>query len=227
MKALKTTILTNPIFIIAAIIIAIGAAFVLAYQKCETFRNIVDAAVRVVWGVIQTVYNWIKDNWPLLLAILTGPFGLAVAGIIKYRDNIWDAIKAVWNWIRDTWDNVTDWLTAPFKAAWNAIKGVFDKIKGAIDTVLDMIKKIKFPKLPSWLPGDWGQKSVPTFSPSAYAAPGVARAPSAHAAAGGRGSVTVNVNVNPLTGNPYLLGRQIARTINRAALVDGTFAGKV
>ena len=45
MKALKLTILTNPIFIIAAIIIAIGAAFVIAYMKCETFRNIVDAAV--------------------------------------------------------------------------------------------------------------------------------------------------------------------------------------
>lgn len=224
MKALKLTILTNPIFIIAAIIIAIGAAFVLAYMKCETFRNIVDGAVRVVWDTIKTVYNWVKDNWPLLLTILGGPFGLAVALIIKHRDSIWNAIKAVYNWIKDTWDQIGDWLAAPFNAAWGVIKGVFDKIRGAIDAVIGALGRIKFPKLPSWLPGDFMQKSGP--APAGFAAPGVARAAPARTGSSSSG-VVVNINVTPLSGNPYMLGRQIARTINRAAFIDGPITGKI
>ncbi len=226
MKALKLTILTNPIFLIAAIIIAIGAAFVLAYMKCETFRNIVDAAVRFVWDTIQTVYNWVKDNWPLLLTILTGPFGLAVATVIKHRDSIWDAIKAVYNWVRDTWKRLSDLISAPFEAAWDIISGIIDAISGAIDDVIRLIGKIKFPKLPSWLPGDWGQKSAPAGM--GFAAPGVARAaPATRTSIGSTSGMVVNINVTPLSGNPYILGRQIARTVNRATFIDGPITGKI
>jgi phage-related protein len=174
MQALKVTILTNPIFLIAAIIIAIGAAFVIAYMKCETFRNIVDGAVRAVWNVIQTAYNWIRDNWQLLAAILTGPFGAAVWLITKYRDDIWDAIKEVWNWISSNWSKIKNWLSEPFQKAWETISGIFDKIRGAIDRVLDAIGKIKFPSVPSWVPIIGSNAS--TGSGSTFAAPGVARA---------------------------------------------------
>ena len=227
MKLLRTTLLTNPIFLIAAIIIGIGAAFIIAYKNCETFRNIVDAAVRFVWDTIQTVYNWVKDNWPLLLTILAGPFGLAIALIIKHRDSIWDAIKAVYNWIKDTWDNISDWLTRPFEDAWGAIQWVFDQIESAINSVIGLIKKIKFPSLPSWLPGDFLQgKSAPAAA-SAFAAPGVARTGPSAMAAGRSAGVTVNINVTPLSGNPYILGRQIARTVNRAQFIDGPITGKI
>ncbi|MGH9153897.1 MAG: hypothetical protein ACRD03_16235, partial [Acidimicrobiales bacterium] len=33
-------------------------------------------------------WNWIARNWPLLLAILTAPFGLAVLAIFGHRDII-------------------------------------------------------------------------------------------------------------------------------------------
>jgi hypothetical protein len=33
-------------------------------------------------------WNWIARNWPLLLAILTAPFGLAVLAIFRHRDII-------------------------------------------------------------------------------------------------------------------------------------------
>jgi len=213
MKALKLTILTNPIFIIAAIIIAIGAAFVLAYTKCETFRNIVDGAVDAVWGTIKTVYNWVKDNWPLLLTILTGPFGLMVAVIIKNRDSIWDAIKAVFNWIDDTWHKISGWLSAPFKAAWDVIKPIFDKIEGAIGTVVELIKKIKFPSLPSWLPGDFMQgKSGGTAA--GFAAPGVARASSAAATTStGGGGVTINVTTTGLGADAPQIQRAVVAAL--------------
>jgi hypothetical protein len=189
MKALKLTILTNPIFIIAAIVIAIAAAFVLLYLKVDWFRNMVDSAFDAILASIRAVWDWIKNHWPLLLTILFGPFGAAVAIIIKHRDSIWDAIKAVWDWISTAWDAISGWLTAPFQTAWNAIDAIFTKIKTAINTVINLIGNIKFPTLPSWLPGDWMQgKTVGTM---AYAAPGVARAPSARA-----GTVPTVINVN-------------------------------
>ena len=213
MKALKLTILTNPIFIIAAIIIAIGAAFVLAYTKCETFRNIVDAAVRVVWSTIQTVFNWVKDHWPLLLTILTGPFGLMVAVIIKHRDSIWDAIKAVFNWIDDTWQKISGWLSAPFDAAWQTIKGIIDKITGAIQTVIDIIGKIKFPSLPSWLPGDFMQGKSAGVAPAGFAAPGVARAPSAAATSSSGGGITINVTTTGLGADAPQIQRAVVNAL--------------
>ena len=40
-------------------------------------------------GAILTVWEWIKEKWPLLLAILTGPIGLAVLAITSN----WDKLK--------------------------------------------------------------------------------------------------------------------------------------
>jgi len=221
LKALKLTILTNPIFIIAAVVIAIGAAFVLAYTKCETFRNIVDGAVDAVWSTIKTVYNWVKDNWPLLLTILTGPFGLMVAIIIRHRDSIWNAIKAVYEWIRDIWDNISGWLSAPFDAAWKIIRGIVDSIKGAIQGVIDIIAKIKFPSLPSWLPGDFMQgKSVTPagIGAAAFAAPSVA-ARTTSTASSSSGGITINVS-GAL--DPDAVARQIDRILSsRSRRVGG------
>jgi len=218
LKFLRTTILTNPIFLMAAVVIAIGAAFVLAYKNCETFRNIVDGAVDAVWNTIKTVYNWVKDNWPLLLTILTGPFGLMVSVIIKHRDSIWDAIKAVYNWIRDTWDAVSGFLSAPIKAAWDTIKGIVDKITGAIQDVLDLIGKIKIPKGVTDFIGSINPFAVAP-SPAAFAAPSVAARGMSSSSSSAAGGVTINV-----TGalDPDAVARQIDRILSgRSRRVGG------
>ena len=62
-------------------IAALAAGFVMAYRKSETFRNIVTGALNAVKGAAVFVWNWLKQNWPLLLGILTGPFGIAVVAI--------------------------------------------------------------------------------------------------------------------------------------------------
>lgn len=44
--AMNTTMLANPVFLVVAAIAALTAAFIIAYKKSETFRNIVDGAFR-------------------------------------------------------------------------------------------------------------------------------------------------------------------------------------
>lgn len=86
-------------------IIAVGAAVVglvvLIVKNWDTIKNVtaavwgaiagaVGAAGRLIVGAVSGVINWVKTNWPLLLAILLGPIGLAVLAITRN----WDRIKA-------------------------------------------------------------------------------------------------------------------------------------
>ncbi|MGG4288376.1 D-Ala-D-Ala carboxypeptidase family metallohydrolase [Priestia megaterium] len=88
-RALNLSMMMNPVGLIIAALVGLGVAFVVAYKKSETFRNFVNK----LWAAIKTgasfVLNWLKTNWPMLLAIITGPIGLIVYAVIKH----WDAIK--------------------------------------------------------------------------------------------------------------------------------------
>src|SRR3546814_10750441 len=94
-KALNIAMRLNPIGLVVTALILVGSALVLAYKKSETFRRIVNGAFSAVRNVAVGAFNWIRGNWPLLLAIITGPIGLAVLGIRKHRDNIIGYLRAV------------------------------------------------------------------------------------------------------------------------------------
>jgi phage-related protein len=109
-------------------IAALTAAFVLLWQHSETFRDIVKGALNQVGQAFATVknafmgaFNWVKDNWPLLLAIITGPFGAAALLISKNFDTIIRTFKSTWNKVAgfisglDFTINVPDILPGPSK----------------------------------------------------------------------------------------------------------------
>lgn len=122
MWLLNAAFLANPIVGVTLLIVAIGAAVVLAYRKFDTFRAIVNGA----WGVLKSGFNWIKSNWPLLLAILTGPFGLAVFGIVKHFDAIVSFAKGVPGRIKDGIGKVTGTLVSVGE---DLVKGMIDGLK--------------------------------------------------------------------------------------------------
>jgi hypothetical protein len=127
MKALSLSMLTNPVFLIIAAIIALVAAIVIAYKKSETFRRIVDGAFRWVWTTIQGVWGWIKRNWPLLLAIITGPIGIAVRWVVTHFDEIKKKVQGIPKTVKDAFSKAKDWLVDAGK---NVVKGLWDGIKG-------------------------------------------------------------------------------------------------
>lgn len=87
---LNAALSANPIGLVVIAIAALVAGLVIAYKKSETFRNIVNGAFAAVQKAATVAFNWVKSNWPLLLAIITGPIGIAVLLVIKH----WDKIKA-------------------------------------------------------------------------------------------------------------------------------------
>lgn len=151
--AFNAAMMANPIGLIIAAVAALVAGFVLLYTKVDWFREAVDAAVQAVWSALQWLWDWISNNWPLLLAILTGPFGLAVAAIVKYWDEIKAAVLAVFNWIKDNWPLLLAILTGPFGLAvlaitknWETIKDFFRNLPGLIQGWLSgLFDIIKYP----------------------------------------------------------------------------------
>ncbi len=130
MLALNMAFLANPVGVVVIAVIALAAAFVLAYKKVEWFRNAVNAAI-----------GFIRTHWKALFVILTGPIGLAVLLIVKHRDKIVAAFKSSINWIRDNWKGILAILTGPIGLAVYAITKKWDKIKDGFRRMIDYIKE--------------------------------------------------------------------------------------
>jgi hypothetical protein len=85
----------NPIMLIVIAIAVLVAAFILAYKHVTIFRDAVDDMGKIAKAAFETVvhaaeaaFGWISGHWPLLLAILTGPFGLAIYEIARHFQEI-------------------------------------------------------------------------------------------------------------------------------------------
>lgn len=146
-RILAVAMISNPVGLIITGIVLLVAAIVLAYKKSETFRNIVNAVGRAlktawdaIWKALVFVFNWVKDHWKLVLILLTGPIGLAVAAIIKYWDKIKAGFNFVWNFIKNNWKLILAILTGPIGLAVGAIIKYWDKIKAGFTAVFNFVK---------------------------------------------------------------------------------------
>jgi tape measure domain-containing protein len=138
--ALNAAMAANPIGLIVAGVALLIVAVVSAYKKVAWFRaacqavfgaiaavvRTTGAVINAIWSGIKTgasaVLNWIKGNWPILIGVLFGPFGIAAALIIKNWAKVKKALAAAMKAIRRVATATGRGLRAAFAAAWNAIK---------------------------------------------------------------------------------------------------------
>jgi len=145
---------------ILLIIAAVGALIAVGYVVYRNW-NTIWAGIK---KIIQVVWDWIKNNWPLLLGILIGPFGLAVGLIIKYWHQIWSFLSGIpaaiarlaasmWHWVWDEfnkvlgvlkgiWAGIWGWLiTIPAAVGrmaagmWHGVTDEFNKILGSLQHI--------------------------------------------------------------------------------------------
>lgn len=88
---LNAVMLANPIVGVIAVIALLVAGVIYAYNHFAFFHN----AVQQAWNILQSVFGWVKAHWPLLLAILTGPIGLAVLFIVTHFQSIVSTVQGV------------------------------------------------------------------------------------------------------------------------------------
>ena len=86
-----------------------------------------------VLSTIKAVWNWAKGNWPLLVGILLGPFGIVGALIWKFRDQILGAFREVWDWLRES---------PIFSPVIDGIQAIIDFVRELPGRVLAILKDI-------------------------------------------------------------------------------------
>jgi len=153
---LNAALAANPIGLVIVAVAALVAAFVIAYKTSDTFRAIVDRAFDAVLRAAQAVWSWLKSNWPTLLAVLTGPIGIAVVTLARHWGDIRDAVSSAFSAIRNAvTDGVSDvkgflnglasWISAfahgALSLALNAAGNVFDAIAGGARDAYESVQR--------------------------------------------------------------------------------------
>jgi phage-related protein len=152
---LNAAMSANPIGLVVIAIAALIAGIVIAYQKSETFRGIVNALgetakrvfnsiidvigrviakVRDVLGPVFTVYATIvKTQIAIVVAVIKGILTAVdsiVTPIKNKLDGILGKLKDVFGWdptqtLKKAWDGIKGLLEKPFTEAWATITGIF------------------------------------------------------------------------------------------------------
>lgn len=141
----------NPIGLVITAIAAVVAGVVIAYRKFDWFRDL-----------LNNIWNWIKDNWPLIAGLLTAGLATAVIEIIKHWDSIRDGFIAAVGKVREWADwlvsfftglpgriaagagDLWGWIVDNFKTAVNWLIGVWNWLMDAMSFTVN---------IPDWVPG--------------------------------------------------------------------------
>lgn len=139
---------------IALVIAAVVGIVVLIIRYWDEIKAATAAAWSAFTGFVvggaQAVLGWLRANWPLLLAILTGPIGIAVLTIVKHWDSITNGVKsmyyAVVGWfgglpgaIKGALFGATTWL---YQIGRDAIQGMINGVGSMAKALLDKAKSI-------------------------------------------------------------------------------------
>lgn len=198
--AFNLVMAANPVALIIIAVIALVAAVVLAYQKCEWFRDAVNAIASAIASAWTSAWNGIKAAAAAVVSWLVSAWNAFKTG--------WDTLTAalgatwakVWGGIKSVAETVLKVLLAPI----DAIRAAFDAVSSAISSVISWIKKIKWPEPPSWLKSiGSGIGSIFSFSAAPASAPAMR-------------SLSAAPAVSTLAATPSVVGR-IARATARAA----------
>lgn len=139
---LNAAMSANPIGLVITAIAALTAGFVALYKKSETFRDLLNT----VWDALKAGFTWVRDNWKLLLAILTGPIGLAVLAISGHVDDIVAFFKALPG-------RIVNAIQSGTTAIYNAGKWVVNRVVDGFKTVTDLLGSV----------GGWFRNRVSDF----------------------------------------------------------------
>jgi hypothetical protein len=108
------------VLITFAIIAAVALLAVGVYElwkHCRLFREGVreawgaaKVAFAAILGVLQTVWSWVKTNWPYLVAALAGPFAVAAVAIVRHFGAIKEFVLGVVASVKQAIENLVSYV---------------------------------------------------------------------------------------------------------------------
>lgn len=133
MALLKYAFATNPVGIVVTAIVALGTAFVMAYNHSKTFRDgvngVIKAVANTVGSVVKTVTKAFGGLWKSIKPSID-QIAKGFRDLLKILSPVFKAIGIVWNAVWKTmagivstvFKMVTKLVTAGLKAVWMAVK---------------------------------------------------------------------------------------------------------
>ncbi|MBF7023753.1 phage tail tape measure protein [Staphylococcus kloosii] len=129
--------ITSPVTLIVAGVLALGTALVLAYQKSQIFRNIINTVFAPIKAIFGAVMNQFKQAGNEILPVLANHFKLAFGQAGAVVRALQPIVTTVFNAIK----NVAMFVLPGIKAMFNnTFQGIKNIVTGAFDIILGALK---------------------------------------------------------------------------------------
>jgi Phage-related minor tail protein len=133
----------NPIGLVVIAIAALVAGIIYCYMHFKTFRDIVNGVFSWLGSAVVAVIGFVANHWRLIIAIIGGPLGLAVAVVSKYWRQIWNFIISAVNgilraigWLNAIPGRVAGWFGQMATQAANKVVGLVKWMGGVPGAIL-------------------------------------------------------------------------------------------
>ncbi len=146
MALLNATILANPFVAVAVILAALVAGVIVAYQKFEKFRDIVDG----VWSFLKEAGQGIKDAVLGVFDFYVGIYSAIFSGVADAVTAVADSVATAVSFVKGLPDKVANALTnfaadvvGGASAIGRAIKdGIMEKVDSVVETIKALPSKL-------------------------------------------------------------------------------------
>lgn len=147
----------NPFARVAIVIGGLVAAFVFAYNNCETFRT----AVQTLWTKLKALGSYVGEVLGPVFSVawegIKGGFSALVDNMVDLMSGIIEALTGVIDFLTGVftgnwslaWEGIKNVVTGIFDSLVSVVKAPLDFITGVVDNLLGKIKKVKVPEQPA------------------------------------------------------------------------------
>ncbi len=158
-RAANAVMRANPIGLVVVAITLLIAGLVLAYNKSDTFRSIVQAAGRTgkaamesVSAAVGVVVTWVRDRIPPVFGWFKDKAGAVIDPAKKALGFVVDAAKDVGEWAGKIPEKF-EALKTKAESIGSALLSPFTAVKDALSWIADKIASLKPPDWLNNLPG--------------------------------------------------------------------------
>ena len=135
---LNTVLFASPIFWVVTALAALVAAIVYAYQNCEEFRNIVNAAFEAVKTTATNVFNAVKQTITTVWNNIKTTTSTVINDIKTTVTNVFNAIKDT---VTNVWTTIKTNITNLIENVRTAVTEKVNNIKETVSNVFNAVKE--------------------------------------------------------------------------------------
>ncbi|CEN29831.1 TP901 family phage tail tape measure protein [[Clostridium] sordellii] len=162
-KGLNLVMSMNPIGIVITALVSLAAVFVTLYNKCDWFRN----GVNAVWSKVKSIFvgfaNFFKGAFHRDFTRTFGLLGVPLNHFFSVVGTVWNGIKGVFNGVltflsgvftgnwRKIFSGLKQIISSIFGTIGGIIKAPINAAISGINSAIRAVNRISF-NIPNWVP---------------------------------------------------------------------------